>query len=243
VLKRIKVWTLEKLVRSTVDRANGIFRNGNDSAYKAAIILRKEVIDEILTWHSMSKLVQRIFRGFLQRRLYKQIMNDRNECATVIQSYLRRLFSRQTEWQLCRQQRAKYEQFREEKTSRFFWYNKSNNVRSWDEPLEPYRPMVYSQSKRRWVQAWPQLDVTEHCGKATDGLKCTFCKEETARRPRSKCLVDGRPSFYCRVCFEERHRLIEDHQPRCLISPPDKFTCYLCGNPSSFTWLWLWLSG
>ena len=127
----------------------------------------------------------------------------------------------------------KYEQFREEKTSRFFWYNKSNNVRSWDEPSEPYRPMVYSQSKRKWVQAWPQLDVIEHCGKATDGLKCTFCKEETARRSCSKCLVDGRPSFYCRVCFEERHRLIEDHQPRCIISPPDKFTCCLCGNPSS----------
>ena len=127
----------------------------------------------------------------------------------------------------------KYEQFREEKTSRFFWYNKSNNVRSWDEPSEPYRPMVYSQSKRKWVQAWPQLDVIEHCGKATDGLKCTFCKEETARRSCSKCLVEGRPSFYCRVCFEERHRLIEDHQPTCIISPPDKFTCCLCGNPST----------
>jgi len=69
VLKRIKVWTLEKLVRSTVDRANDIFRNGNDSACKAALILRKEVMDEILTWHSISILVQRIYRGFFSEKV------------------------------------------------------------------------------------------------------------------------------------------------------------------------------
>ena len=180
---------------------------------KAGLILRRDAIQLVIDWWNSTLLLQKRFRGFKQRKAYRAMQADRARAATKLQGGVRTfIFVKKLTKYLQSQYNSSIEQLWSDEESAFYWFDKRSQSSVWEEPKEPYRPMIRDKFTQQLMQAWPILDkaIVED-PEAPPGV-CMICKEEEATRmcnfcePKNSKIKWGDGYLHtCFVCFSTFH--------------------------------------
>lgn len=185
---------------------------------RAALILRVEVLEYLLTCEKVSILLQKQFRRFTKRRKYVKLREIRRKCSILIQSSYRRWKARQHATFLKCQQTAEWEQLWDDSRRVMYYFHKVSQYSTYEEPDGLFRPLVRDFRSSMLIQAWPQLDsqnmqLSKSEMETEDILSsCTLCKERKTVRICYNCDgVDeegkalGKATPYCFPCFSFIH--------------------------------------
>ena len=218
-------------------------QSGNQA--KAALILRKDVLSFVLQIWGSCIIVQKYFRSYIQMNKYQRNLSMRYECAAKLQNFARSYFARSYSILLRKQKHSSWEQLWSDAAQVFYWYNRESEIASWEEPKDPYRPMVMHRLTQKLIKAWPMVDELGSSNKSNSSKNCHECKVNIATRYCSECekakncnrLNDISSSRFCFICFNTYHctkKELRSH--RCIIieqEKPSSLVCCMCQSPST----------
>lgn len=208
---------------------------------KAALILRNDALQYILQIWKSSIIIQKYTRRSNQFKKYQHFILTRYRNAKTLQAFIRMHLAKIYSAILRKQQTSCWEQLWSDTDQVFYWYNKETEFASWDEPEEPYRPMVKDRFTQKLIQAWPFFEMTNTKKQQLLSEKCQFCHKNIATRECIGCAEEKEyPSHYPQFCFgcfisyhsksatlsAHQHRLIEEVKPTGLV-------CCMCNGPST----------
>ncbi|GMH56705.1 hypothetical protein TrRE_jg4376, partial [Triparma retinervis] len=212
---------------------------------KAGLILRRDAIQLVIDWWNSTLLLQKRFRGFKQRKAYRAMQAERAKAATKLQGGVRTfIFVKKLTKYLQSQYSSKIEQLWSDEESAFYWFDKKSQTSVWEEPQQPYRPMIRDKFTQQLMQAWPILDnaVVED-PEAPPGV-CMICKEQEATRMCNHCEQKNSKIKWgdgylhtCFVCFSTFHNETAELRKHTFTvtkkAVARSLTCCMCGGLAS----------
>jgi len=142
------------------------------------------------------------------------------------------------------QQQSPWEQLWSKDEKCLYYYNKIDGTSFWEEPGEPYRPMVRDSYTGKLIQAWPYLDWPPVAEKKAAKGRCMKCFTREASRRCNTCFFKKSKDewnkgygYYCFGCYADLHKdgtVLREHGFT-IVKPevPPKLKCTVCGVPAT----------
>ena len=172
---------------------------------KAALLIRREVMDHMLKCEDAVKVMQTQGRGLIFRYKWMRIIITRRKMAGTIQRCYRGARDRSIAHQLRLQQWSEWEQLWDERRQLMYYYNITTRESTYEEPKVPFRPLVRHLKSSALMQAWPFLDDDPRYGRtsapSTAGniaphLLCDVCSVRKAVRLCKQCPLNSIAPVY-----------------------------------------------
>jgi len=207
----------------------------SEHAAKAALILRKGALQYVLDAWNFCVKIQKHIRRFICSKRFQVQLTQQNQSALKLQALMHSKIAKAYAEKLKKQQKSSWEQLWSDTAKAFYWFNKDTESASWDEPNEPYRPLVADRQTLKLIQAWPFIENTD--SNTNDVGKCNVCHFHKATRDCYECASKNTISQFCFSCFITHHNksktlrqhnygIIKDQKPINLV-------CCMCDKPST----------
>jgi hypothetical protein len=162
----LKIRSLRARISSVEAEADGVFYSVSQnkkrtpcSGPEARAALKLRILCEYIKSCFKSTItIQKYARRFVLRRRFKKTVKARSEGIRLIQRSIRGYLGRCKAAALRIQQWSQWEQLWDNKRALLYYFNRVEFRSTYEEPEEPFRPLVRDRLSARLVQAWPFLD-------------------------------------------------------------------------------------
>lgn len=218
---------------------------------QAALYIRERGLEQVLRWERFARLCQSLVRMKPVRRSFIEWKLTRLESAKIIQRVYRGQLDRELAARLASQRMSDFVQARDPRSGAFYYVYSPTGERFMDEPIDangravPFRPLVRDRLTQRWVLAWPGFDKSKRksgVGGSSIGTEeisqarsCSVCRVARAARRCNECASPSTGDFmdFCLACFADAHS-VEQHSFTALArSSAPFFRCIECRRPST----------